>query len=211
MMKIPLLDASWHGVPSYSALSERDADVLSLIDEENLAVFTFDVLRRRLGLHPETLSRILDRLEEEGIVKKTAEGYRVIPKLTALKLHSKQHSEIESVSLLQTFLPSNIFPHQLISELRGKWFGILRWLGIAETSAGVSLKWVTEDGSIQLAASISGNALSIDAKFLSEHNLDLALKATYQLMSKIGKMYSGRRLARQVSYCGDDSFYLRSA
>lgn len=210
-MKIPLLDVSWQGLPFYSALSERDAGVLSIIDEENLAVFTFDGLRRRLGLHPETLSRILSRLEEEGIVRKTPEGYQVTPKLKAMKLHSKPRSEIESVSLLQTFLPSNVFPQELISELGGKWFGILRWLGISETSEGVSLKWVTEDGSIQLAARISGTALSIDAKFLSEHNLDVALKATYQLMSQIGKLYSGRRLARHVSYCGDDNFYLMSA
>jgi len=210
-MKIPLLDVNWQGLPSYSALSERDADVLSIIDEENLAVFTFDGLRRRLGLHPETLSRILSRLEEEGIVRKTPDGYQVTPKLQAMKLHSKHRSEIESVSLLQTFLPSNVFPQVLISELRGKWFGIIRWLGISENSEGVSLKWVTEDGNIQLAARISGTALSIDAKFLNEHNLDVALKATYQLMSQIGKLYNGRRLARHVSYCGDHNFYLMSA
>jgi DNA-binding Lrp family transcriptional regulator len=200
---IPLLNVNWQGIPPDYALRDRDADVLSLIDEENLTTFTFDGLKRRLGLHPETLSRILSRLEEEGIVKKTPEGYKVTPKLTRLKLHALRH-ETQSVSLLQTYLPSNILTQQLISTLKGKWFGILRWLGISETSEGVTLKWVTEDGGIQIAANISGNALNIDAKFLRDNNLDLALKAAYQLMAHIGKLYSGTKLARHVAYYGGD-------
>jgi DNA-binding IclR family transcriptional regulator len=73
---VPLLDVNWQGLPPYYSLSERDTDVLSLIDEEGLTLFTFDGLKRRLGLHPETLSRILSRLEEEGIVKKPLKATR---------------------------------------------------------------------------------------------------------------------------------------
>jgi DNA-binding transcriptional ArsR family regulator len=150
-------------------------------------------------LHPETLSRILNRLEEEGIVEKTREGYRVTPKITKLKLGAARR-ETPSVSLLQTFLPSNMLTEHLISALKGRWFGILRWLGMSENSEGVTLKWITEDGSIQIAASISGTSLNIDAKFLANNNLDLALKAAYQLMSYIGKLCTGTRLARHVAY-----------
>jgi DNA-binding Lrp family transcriptional regulator len=208
---IPLLNVNWQGSPTSYPLSEHDADVLALIDEEGLTTFTFDGLKRRLGLHPETLSRILNRLEEEGIVEKTPEGYKVTPKLNRLKLHASRQ-ETESVSLLQTYLPSNMLTQQLITTLNGKWFGILRWLGISETSEGVTLKWVTEDGGIQIAANISGNALNIDAKFLRDNNLDLALKAAYQLMAHIGKLYSGTRLARHVAYYGgSDDLYLMPA
>jgi hypothetical protein len=76
---------------------------------------------------------------------------------------------------------------------------------MSETGDGVTLKWVTEDGGIQIAANISGNALNIDAKFLHGNNLDLALKAAYQLMAQIGKLYSGTRLARHVAYYGGPS------
>jgi DNA-binding transcriptional ArsR family regulator len=208
---IPILNVNWQGLPAPYPLSERDTDVLSLIDEEDLTTFTFDGLKRRLGLHPETLSRILSRLEQEGMVKKTPEGYRVTPKVTKLKLHPTR-DETSSVSLLQTFLPSNMLTPKLISELKGRWFGILRWLGISENSEGVTLKWVTEDGGVQIAANISGTALNIEAKFLSGANLDLALKAAYQLMAHIGKLYSGSRLARHVAYYGGgDGFYLMSA
>src|SRR2546428_14067634 len=60
-----------------SLRSERDGAVLNFIEEEELTGFTFDGLRRKKGTHPETLSRILERLQEDGIVEADSEGYRV--------------------------------------------------------------------------------------------------------------------------------------
>jgi DNA-binding Lrp family transcriptional regulator len=203
---VPFLDVNLQGLPASYSLSERDTDVLSLIDEEDLTVFTFDGLKRRLGLHPETLSRILSRLEQEGMVKKTPEGYRVTPKITKLKLQPT-HNEAPSAPLLQTFLPSDMRTQQLIMELKGKWFGLLRWLGLSENSEGVTLKWITEDGGIQIAASISGITLNIEAKFLSSNNLNLALKAAYQLMTHISRLYTPTPLAGHVAYYGSSRAY----
>ena len=202
---IPLLNVNWQAAPDFYSLNERDTDVLSLIDEEGLTTFTFDGLKRRLGLHPETLSRILSRLEQEGMVKKSLEGYTVTPKITKLKFHTTR-DEASSVSLLQTFLPSDMLNERLIVDLKGKWFGVLRWLGMSENSEGVTLKWITEDGGIQIAAIISEIELNIEAKFLSDTNLNLALKAAYQLMAQIGKLYSSTRLARHVAFYGDSNF-----
>ncbi len=207
---IPVLNVNWQSLPPNYSLSERDTDVLSLIEQEDLAVFTFDGLKRRTGLHPETLSRILSRLEEEGIVKKGSEGYRVSPKITKLKL-SQTRPEKPSTSLLQTYLPSDLMTQQLIAELKGRWFGLLRWLGMSENGEGVTLKWITEDGGIQIAANIQGTALNIDAKFLTNNNLNLALKASYQLMANIGKLCQSTQLtrgavARNVAYYGDSGF-----
>lgn len=184
---MPVLNVNWQSQPTDYSLSERDADVLALIETEDLATFTFDGLKRRTGLHSETLSRILTRLEEEGIIKKGPEGYKVTPKITELKLQ-QPHTEVPTTPLIQTFLPSDMMTQQLIVQLKGKWFGMLRWLGISENSQGVTLKWITEDGGIQIAANIQGTALNIEAKFLTNNNLNLALKASYQLMSLIGKM-----------------------
>ncbi len=192
---IPVLNVNWQSQPADYSLSERDADVLALIETEDLAVFTFDGLKRRTGLHPETLSRILGRLEEEGIIKKEPQGYRVTPKITEVKLNPPR-TEAPTTPLIQTFLPSDLMTQQLILSLKGKWFGMLRWLGISENSQGVTLKWITEDGGIQIAANIQGTALNIEAKFLTNNNLNLALKASYQLMSLIGKMCISTQAAR---------------
>jgi hypothetical protein len=208
---IPLLNVNWQSSSADCSLSERDADVLALIENEDLATFTFDGLKRRTGLHSETLSRILVRLEEEGIVKKEPEGYRVTPKITKLKL-LQPHTEEPTTPLIQTFLPSDLMTPQLISALKGKWFGVLRWLGISENRQGVTLKWITEDGAIQIAANIQGTALNIEAKFLTNHNLNLALKASYQLMANIGKVCQSSHAARaqNVSYLGESSFMMPS-
>jgi DNA-binding HxlR family transcriptional regulator len=201
---MPVLNVNWQSLPADYSLSERDVDVLALIETEDLTNFTFDGLKRRTGLHSETLSRILTRLEEEGIVKKEPEGYHVTPKITELKLH-KPRNETSATPLIQTFLPSDVMTNQFILALKGKWFGMLRWLGISENNQGVTLKWITEDGGIQVAANIQGSVLNIEAKFLTSNNLNHALKASYQLMTNIGRLClasqsSRHALARNVAY-----------
>jgi hypothetical protein len=213
-MTIPSFDLEWCGYPA-SAFSVRDTDVLAAIGEEGLTVFTFDGLKRRLGLHSETLSRILVRLEDEGLIKKTMEGYTVTSRIDkVLKLHSPR-VESSCVSLLRTYLPSDVSIQQLTSDLKGRWFGLLRWLGMSENGEGVALKWVTEDGDIQVDAKISENTLAIEAKFLHRHNSDLALKAAYQLMTHIGKLCTRSQIrgpvARTVGYVGNSNFYMNSA
>jgi len=207
---IPLLDVGWNSLPASYSFPERDANVLSLIEEEDLTAFTFDGLKRRLCLHSETLSRILTRLEQEGIVKKEPDGYKVTPKITKLKLHPTR-TEKPSTPLIQTYIPSDMLTHQLIAELKGKWFGLLRWLGVSENNEGVTLKWVTEDGAIQINANIQGTALNIEAKFLNTNNLNLALKAAYQLMAYIGKRCQEPTLARHIAYVGGSNLYMASA
>jgi DNA-binding transcriptional ArsR family regulator len=204
---VPILNVNLQSLPANYYLSERDADVLALIENEDLAIFTFDGLKRRTGLHSETLSRILSRLEQEGIVKKEPEGYRVTPKITKLKLNQARNEE-PTTPLIQTFLPSDLMTQQLILALKGKWFGLLRWLGMSENNQGVTLKWITEDGGIQIAANIQGTALNIDAKFLTNNNLNLALKASYQLMANIGKLCQGSHAARNVAYYGGSGFMM---
>jgi DNA-binding transcriptional ArsR family regulator len=203
---IPLFNVDYHSIP-VSSIGDRDSDILAFLSQEDFTFFTFEGLKRRLGLHPETLSRILNRLEQEGIVKKSAEGYTVTREIAKhLKLHQTNTHE-PRVSLLQTFLPSDIAVQQLISNLRGKWFGLLRWLGLSETNESVTLKWITEDGDIQIDAKITETQLTIEAKFLHHTNLNRALKAAYQLMAHIGKLCSRTPMARHVAYFDDSSLY----
>lgn len=203
------MDAEWHDL-SDASLGERDNDVLALLREEDLATFSFDGLKRRLGLHPETLSRILLRLEQEGIVEKKPEGYRVTSRISEF-LRMPAYDGESRVPLLQTFLPSDVSVPQLVSDLRGRWFGFLRWLGLSDNGGNVTLKWITEDGGIQVDANISEAALTIEAKFLQDKNMNMALKSSYQLLTHISRLCSPSRRARHVAYYGSSDVFLMPA
>jgi DNA-binding transcriptional ArsR family regulator len=203
------LDADWHDL-SDASLGERDNDVLALLREEDLVTFSFDGLKRRLGLHPETLSRILFRLEQEGIVEKRPEGYRVTSRISEF-LRIPVYDGESRVPLLQTFLPSDVSVPQLVSSLRGRWFGFLRWLGLSDNGGSVTLKWITEDGGIQVDANISETALTIEAKFLQDKNMNMALKSSYQLLTHISRLCSPSRRARHVAYYGGSDVFLMPA
>ena len=196
---------------STSSLSERDADVVSLISQEALTRFTFDGLKRRLGLHPETLSRILSRLEHEGIVEKGPGGYKVTSRINQFPTVHPVGSDELRMPLLQTLVPSNVSTEQLTQNLKGKWFGLLRWLGSTEGEEGITLKWITEDGGIQVNANILTPALTIEAKFLRDKDVDMALQASYQLMTYIGRLCSSSQLIRHVAYFRDTGLDLTPA
>lgn len=193
------------------SLGERDSVVLAALSEEDLVTFSFDGLKRRLGLHPETLSRILLRLEQEGFVEKKVDGYCVTSRINQISKTGSISVSEPRVPLLQTFLPSDVSVARLVPDLRGRWFGFLRWLGLSENDGSVTLKWVTEDGGIQVEAHVCGTALAIDAKFLQKRNMDMALKASFELLNHINRLCSPSCRVQHVAYCSGSDLYLAPA
>ncbi len=193
------MDADWFETLDYS-FSERDAKVLHIIGEESLTAFTFDGLKRRLGCHQETLSRILTRLEEQGIVEKGFQGYEITSKGKKLLSLHPLHTRQNRVPLLQTLIPRDVPVEQIILDLKGKWFGELRWLGYSDNEEGITLKWITEDGRIQVDASFSYENLSVEAMLQQENDLNAALKASYQLMAYVSKLYSKPNRMKTVAF-----------
>lgn len=182
------------------SLSEWDNNVLSLIVDEALIRFSFDGLKRRLGMHPETLSRVLYRFEDQGMIEKTPNGYKVTRKGRQMLGTQQLKTGEPGVLVLQTLLPPDVPVKDVVSDLAGKWFGTLRWLGYARLAGSITLKWVTEDGGIQVDASFSEGALNVEAKMLSEKNLNIALRASYQLIEHITKIYSRPDRIQHVGY-----------
>ena len=180
----------WNDISDFK---ERDINVLHIIDEEDLTSFAFEGLKRRLKMHPETLSRILYRLADQGILKKGDNGYTLTSKAKKLLKSNSLDSTNPNLRLLQTFLPPEVPIKKVISNLKGKWFGVLRWLGYSVTNEGVNLKWITQDGGIIISAIFSQGKLYIDAKMVSENDLNAALNASHQLMGYITKLISRKR------------------
>lgn len=202
---VKFMDNDWPDAPD--SIGQKDTGVLHVIGEEELTNFSFDGLKRRLRVHPETLSRILYRLEEQGIIEKATSGYNVTSKARQLL---KQHPNYEAqptVPILQTLLSPDIPVEQVITHLRGRWFGNLRWVGISQTSEGTALKWITEDGGTQIEATFTQGTLSIEAKPLTEKDLNKAMRASYQLVAYIARLYSRPAQTRPVAFFADYSSY----
>jgi len=177
--------------PQFSA---RDAEVLRFLGEEDLLGFTFEGLRRRLGTHSETLSRILHRLEEQMILEKTPDGYHVTHKgkemigVTPMASSRSPSASQHRVAILRTLLPYGRGSGEVISGLKGRWFGPLRWLGYSEDERGTTMKWVTGDGAVQIDAFFSEGELTIECNVREGKDLTDAIRASYQLVGHLSRV-----------------------
>ncbi len=180
-------------------VSARDAEVVRMIEEEGLSVFTFDGLRRITGSHPETLSRSLERLEDDGYVVKSPDGYSVTDKAKGSLPLRPAYAGAQKVPILHTFLPYEASATAIISALKGRWFDTIRWVGMAEGEEGLVMKWVTDDGSAMIDARFSGSQLDIDAKVAKDADLPKAVRAAHQLMGRISRLYGSPRPGARVA------------
>ena len=186
--------------------TKKEKSIIKVIVEESLDNFIFDGLKRKTGLHQQTLSRTLASLEDAGVIIKAPEGYKVSEGMkenfiTLLSSKSSPSSSSTSmpvtIPLIQTILPMDVDLMQILPGLQGKWFGSLRWFGLSKTESSITLKWLTEDGKIQIEALFSDSSLSIAAKLCNgdddndnkDPNND-AIKMSHQLMEQIIKLYS---------------------
>ena len=180
-----------------SNFSERDAEVLRFLGQEDLEGFTFEGLRRRLGTHSETLSRILHRLEDQSILEKTPDGYHVTHKgreMIGLKPLASSRQPVGAqhrVAILRTLLPYGKSSDEAVSGLKGRWFGPLRWLGYSEDERGTTMKWVTGDGAVQIDAIFSEGELAIEGNVREGKDLTDAIKASYQLVGHLSRVNPG--------------------
>lgn len=182
-------------------IGQRDMEVMRFIAEEGLLGFTFEGLKRRLGTHPETLSRILDRLEEQSVLEKAEGGYHVTQKGRAVAGLRQLSASEARVTLLKTLLPRVENPQEAALQLRGRWFGPLRWLGYSDDEKGAIMKWITEDGSIQVDAIFANDELTIEGRIREGRDLTDAIKAAHQLVGYISKVYPAHAV-RKVAYYG---------
>ena len=174
-------------------MSPRDADVVRAIEEEELSVFTFDGLRRITGTHPETLSRALERLEEDGYVARSPEGYSLTERAKESFALKPAFGGARKVPILHTFLPYEASAAKIVAALKGRWFDSMRWVGIAESEDGLTMKWVTDDGSALIDARFSAGQLDIDARVAKETDLPKAVRAAHQLIGRISRLYASSR------------------
>lgn len=166
-------------------LREHDREVLEFLSRDPAAQVAFQGIRRRLGIHPEQLSRALHRLADDDLVQKTDVGYRVTPKALSIFSPKEWTSERPGSTILQTYLPADVDVRALVSSLRGSWVGPLRWYGLVESADELRLSWALEDESIQLSVRIHAGQLAIEADMTSHDRLDEAARLGHLLFRQI--------------------------
>ena len=177
-------------------LREHDRDVLEFLTQDPSSQVAFQGIRRRLGIHPEQLSRALHRLADDGLVEHAEHGYRATPKaLTVLGPDALTRTP-EGLTVLETYLPADVVVRSLVDALQGRWFGPLRWFGFSEDQGELRLWWSTEDNGIQLEVRLHESQLRIVAHMASRNRIDEAARHAYLLFEHLSRevskgLYSG--------------------
>lgn len=170
-------------------LDYRELEILKALNQEDSSTVAFQGLKRKLGMHQESLSRALTRLHREGFVEKTPSGYRICKKVD-LPTGADRNSDKKILPIIQAYIPQSLEMDNLVSDLKGTWFGGLRWLGFAETDAEKVLTWITENGESQLDLRFARDSMIIEAQVDLSTNLAEAITAAHEIYSRVSNLYT---------------------
>jgi hypothetical protein len=127
----------------------------------------------------------LQRLESEGLVRKTDKGYEITRSGTMLALRGASQEQVHRVQVLSSFLPLGTDPRVIASNLEGRWFGRLRWLGVREGIESMELRWVTDGSDVEVVLNITMGRLTIDTNAKDQRGMVEAFLAAQQIFSMV--------------------------
>ncbi|MGI0047280.1 MAG: MarR family transcriptional regulator [Nitrosotalea sp.] len=187
---------------SLDDFQENDKKVLSILNQDNdLAEnqYTFNGLARKLGMHQQSLSRSLHRLETSGLVEKSQTGYRpsknlrsILVKSSRLDLENlskkilKQH--VSFVQVLQLYIPTTVEVEEIVNKLVGKWFGRLRWIGLIDGDGGYVLQWAYGD-TFQVNLKMVSRYAIVESNAIGEKNKAESMISAYKIFEQITKVF----------------------
>jgi len=176
--------------------SENDLLILRAIggdsDAQNVS---FQGIKRKLGLHQETLSRALHRLQRDGFIERLQQGYRISNKGRAtiisqntVFVEPSYYDERYPISVLSAMLPEDVNVQDVVSSLSYKWFGNLRWLGFGESRDSTTMSWITSDSDLRVTVKIKDDSLTIESFANRTDAASKAIMSAYDLFDHITKV-----------------------
>ena len=174
--------------------SANDLEILRAIgDDIDARELSFQGIRRKLGVHQETLSRALHRLQRDGYVERLEHAYKVSLKgmntILSGDLQSKAKAVPDpySVVLLSAILPNDLNVQKLIDSLSFKWFGNLRWLGSTMSAESATLSWITSETGLKISVRIRGYAIAIETYPIDSGSIAEATRSAFDLFDHISR------------------------
>jgi DNA-binding HxlR family transcriptional regulator len=191
-------------------LRNNDAKILSLLGQKTGSNYSFKGLIRKLNLHQQSLTRALNRLEDLKLIKKSQIGYRLTTNgeslmmlLSSTKnstnnligrdnsiLNKEKQKRNGYIQLLQTYIPVDVKPEEILYKLIGKWFNNLRWVGLIEGEAGgYMLQWVSDDNNaFQIILRVISDYLIIETNASSDKEKIEAMIGSYRIFEQVTKI-----------------------
>jgi DNA-binding Lrp family transcriptional regulator len=179
-------------LPTGNDLSVLQAVGGTLGPYEESGRVSFQGIRRKLGLHQETLSRSLHRLEREGLIQKINQDYAISERGESIVAGIKRplalpaiFGEVYAIPIMRAIIPPEASISEIERSLSHRWFGSLRWFGSSKTEDSTILSWITEDGKIKLFARLSEGYLSIESEATTKDAMTQAVAAAYEVFDHI--------------------------
>jgi hypothetical protein len=119
---------------------------------------SFGALRRALAAHPESLTRVLRRLERGGVLGREDGGYALSDGYHH-SLGRPPERPFHAVASVE--LARGVDAERVLGSLAGRWFGGLRWVGVYERDEDPWLVWSTEDPPGHVLLSVHGRTLRV--------------------------------------------------
>jgi DNA-binding HxlR family transcriptional regulator len=186
----------------------NDTKILSFLNQETGANYSFKGLLRKLNLHQQSLSRALSRLEDLGLIEKSSLGYKLSKNGESIMtlstksnvekrigaLEEGEQEEVEKkkngyVQLLQTYVPIDIKSDEIVHALIGKWFNNLRWIGMIESETGeYMLQWINDNNTFQIILRVISKYLIIETNANSDKEKVEAMIGSYRIFEQITKI-----------------------
>lgn len=163
-------------------LDDQDL-VMQMLSAESDATYTFQGLKRRLGLHQEKLTRILKRLEDDNLVAKTEDGYR-----TLKQPRKAPHRQAEGEPVIRGQLPPGIDASLLLEKIKGRWFKNFRWVGYSNATDGPSLYWITEDNKYEVRVHLTTDEILVWSQKTNEAESSSPVASAYELFDRISRI-----------------------
>jgi DNA-binding transcriptional ArsR family regulator len=197
-------------------LRNNDKKILALLSEEDWSTYSFKALERKLGIHQQSLSRALKRLEYLNLVEKTPYGYKIKGKNIIPLISIIQNNQLEEQEeplpfgtittrktkkrynqLIQIRIPIKSNIDIIVKRLVGKWFGNLRWFGLIKKEAGFTLQWVAINKYNSSSSNNNNNLFQINLNIVSEY-IVIETNATSD-KEKIDAMSYSNRLVEEIT------------
>ena len=193
---------------SINDFHNNDTKILSFLNQETGANYSFKGLLRKLNLHQQSLTRALSRLEDLGLIEKSSLGYKLskngesIMTLSTKSNLEKRAGALEEgeeeevgkkkngyVQLLQTYVPIDIKSDEIVHALIGKWFNNLRWIGMIESESGeYMLQWINDNNTFQIILKVISKYLIIETNANSDKEKVEAMIGSYRIFEQITKI-----------------------